>query len=125
MVVKTREVVPEPLAYAAESPLSKVSAPLLVTTASSHVHVIWSVSPTPYESSVAVQAEKSGASPSTVTVPRSPLVIVVVTALALESFIVAPPAVGWIELTDRSAEVASFSATVVVKTISVPPDPLA
>ena len=47
VVVKTSEVVPDPLEYAAESPLSRVSAPLLVTTASPHVHVIVRVSPTP------------------------------------------------------------------------------
>ena len=47
------------------------------------------------------------------------------TALPFESFIVAPPAVALIEETERSLDVASFSATVVVKTIPVDPEPLA
>ena len=41
-------------------------------TASSHVTVIESVSPTPYAASIAATETKSGASPSTVTAPRSP-----------------------------------------------------
>ena len=45
VVVKTSDVVPDPLEYAAESPLSRVSAPLLVTTASPHVQVIVRTSP--------------------------------------------------------------------------------
>ena len=45
VVVKTSAVEPDPLEYAAESPLSSVSAPLLVTTASPHVHVIVRTSP--------------------------------------------------------------------------------
>ena len=51
--------------------MERVNAPLLVTTASSHVHVIVRVSPILYVPSVAAQDVKSGASPSTVTVPRS------------------------------------------------------
>ena len=125
VVVKTSEVVPDPLEYAAESPLSRVSAPLLVTTASPHVQVMVSVSPTPYESSVAAHDVNTGTAPSTVTAPRSPPVMVVDTALALESFMVAPPAVFCIELTERSLDVESPWATVVVKTIAVLPVPLA
>ena len=41
-------------------------------TASSQVTVISTVSPTPYASSVAATELKSGASPSMVTVPKSP-----------------------------------------------------
>ena len=59
------------------------------------------------------------------TVPRSPPVIVVDTALPLESFMVAPPAVFCIEETERSLDAESLSATVVVKTIPVEPEPLA
>ena len=82
-------------------------------------------SPTPYAPSVAATLAKSGASPSTVTEPRSPPVIVVVTALPLASFIVAPPAVALIEDTDKSLDAVSPSATVVEKTIAVEPEPLA
>ena len=125
-VVKTSAVEPDPLTYDAVSLLDSVSVGVPVTTtASPQVTVIESVSPTPYAASVAATLTKSGASPSTVTAPRSPPVIVVDTALAFPSFIVAPPAVGAIELTDRSAESVSPSATVVVNTISVLPDPLA
>ena len=89
------------------------------------MHVTVRVSPTPYEPSVAAHEVNTGTAPSTVTSPKSPPVIVLDIALPAASFIVAPPAVGWIELTERSAEVVSPSATVVVKTIAVLPEPLA
>ena len=75
--------------------------------------------------SVAAQEVNVGTAPSTVTVPRSPPVMAVDTELSLASFIVAPPAVFCIELTERSLDAVSPSATVVVKTIAVLPDPLA
>ena len=125
VVVKTRAVEPDPLEYAAESPLERVSAPLLVTTASPHVHVIVRTSPTPYAPSVAAQDVNVGTAPSTVTVPRSPPVTVLEIAFPAVSFMVAPPAVAWIELTERSLDAESPSATVVVKTIAVLPVPLA
>ena len=119
VVLNTSEVVPEPLAYAAVSPLFSDRVPSVVTTASSQVQVICSVSPTPYESSVAVHAVKSGASPSTVTDPRSPE----------EMAAAAPPAASAIvplnELTDRSLDAASFSETVYVNTNAAFPVPLA
>ena len=87
--------------------------------------VIERVSPTPYAPSVAVTAMKSGASPSTVTDPKSPPVIVEEIALPAASFIVAPPAVFCIELTERSLESVSPSAIVVEKTMPALPVPLA
>jgi hypothetical protein len=76
-VVKTRELLPVPLAYDAVSPLDRVRVGVPDTaTASSQITVIESVSPTPYALFVAVTPMKSGASPSTVTVPRSPEAIV-------------------------------------------------
>ena len=118
--VNTIAVEPEPLEYAAEALLLRVRAPLLVTTASSQVTVIEIVSPTPYAPSPVVSAtlDRSGASPSTVTSPKSP-----------DAAPAAPPAASVIvppnELTDRSAESVSPSATVVVKTSAVDPVPLA
>ena len=97
----------------------------VTATASSQTTVMERVSPTPYAPSVAVTPMKSGASPSTVTVPRSPPVIVESIALPAASFIVAPPAVALIELTDRSDESVSPSATVVENTMSTEPVPLA
>ena len=118
--VNTRAVVPVPLEYDAEALLLRVRAPLLVTTASSQVTVIEIVSPTPNAPSPVVSAtlDRSGASPSTVTSPKSP-----------DAAPAAPPAASVIvppkELTDRSAEAVSPSAMVVVKTSAVDPVPLA
>ena len=67
----------------------------------------------------------TGTAPSTVTAPRSPPVTVLEIAFPAVSFMVAPPAVAWIELTERSLDVESPWATVVVKTIAVLPVPLA
>ena len=107
-VVKTRAVLPDPLTYDATSLLDRVRVGVPdTTTASPHVTVIESVSPTPYAPSVAATLLNTGTAPSTVTVPRSPAVTVVSIALPAASFIVAPPAVGWIEDTARSADVES------------------
>ena len=105
--------------------MSRARVPSDVTTASSQVTVMVSTSPTPYAPSVAATLEKSGASPSTVTVPRSPPVMVSEALLPALSFIVAPPASESIEETERSVDVASSSAIVVVNTSAVEPDPLA
>ena len=118
VVEKTRAVEPVPLAYVAVSPLDRVRVGVPVTvTASSQVTVMDSDSPTPYEPSVAATLAKSGASPSTVTEPRSP-----------DAAPAAPPAASAIvplnELTCRSEEALSPSAMVVLKTRSVLPVPL-
>ena len=102
----------------------RVRVPSDVTTASSHVHVMVSTSPTPYAASVAAHesATKSGASPSTVTVPRSPLPIVVEKSLSAASSMLPPLAL--IDVTERSEATESPSAITVVKTISAEPVPL-
>ena len=57
----------------AESPLESTSVGVPVTTtASSQVTVMSRFSPTPYAPFVAATLTKSGASPSTLTDPRSP-----------------------------------------------------
>ena len=110
---------PVPLEYAADAPLLSVSAPLLVTTASSQVTVMEIVSPTPYAPSPVVSATlaRSGASPSISTSPRSP-----------EAAPAAPPAASAMvpvyAETATSVSDPSPSATVVVKTSEVVPDPL-
>ena len=110
---------PEPLVYAADWPLLSVSAPLLVTTASSHVTVMRIASPTPYAPSPVVSATltRSGASPSMMTAPRSP-----------DAAPAAPPAASVMVPvyadTATSASDPSFSAIVVVKTSEVVPEPL-
>jgi len=85
-----------------------VSAPLLVTTASPHVQVIVSNSPTPYAVSVAVHEVNVGTAPSTVTAPRSTVPVAAA----------APPAASAIAPvyaeTFRSLESVSPSAIVVV-----------
>ena len=70
--VKTRPALPEPLVYEALPPLDRARAGVPVTvTASSHVTVIETESPILYVASFAATLEMSGASPSTVTAPRS------------------------------------------------------
>ena len=107
VVVNTSDADPSPLEYVAVSPFDRVrvGVPDFVT-ASSQVTVIDSVSPMLYVPSVAATLVKSGASPSTVTEPRS-TVPVVAAAPPAESVIVPVKPV-----TERSLEVASFSATV-------------
>ena len=73
--MNTRAAFPVPLAYAAVALLLRVRAGVPeTTTASSQVTVIEIASPTPYAPSPVVSAtlDRSGASPSTVTAPRSP-----------------------------------------------------
>ena len=117
--MNTRAVDPLPLEYAADALLLSVSAPLLVTTASSQVTVMEIVSPTPYAPSpvVSVTLERSGASPSTVTEPRSPDAAPAVPPA--ESLMVPPK-----ELTERSLESVSPSVIVVVNTSELEPVPL-
>ena len=69
-------------------------------------------------SSAAETEDMSGASPSTVTAPKSP--VAAPAAPPAASAIVPPYA-----LTDKSAEAVSPSAIVVVKTKAVEPVPLA
>ena len=88
-------------------------------TASSQVTVNVCVSPTPRAVSPASTTDtRSGASPSTVTAPRSP-----------EAAPAAPPAASVIvppyEETERSADAVSSSAITVVNTRAVEPVPLA
>ena len=115
--MNTSVELPLPLASVAVAPLDNVRVASVDTTASSQVTEIDIVSPTPYAASIADTLEKSGASPSTVTSPRSPV------AVAAE-----PPAASAIdpeyELTERSLDAESPSAIVVVNTNADDPVPL-
>ena len=75
------------------------------------------MSPIPYAPFAAATEERSGASPSTVTAPRSP-----------EAAPAAPPAASVIvppyEETERSADAVSSSAITVVNTRAVEPVPV-
>ena len=73
--MNTSVELPLPLASVAVAPFDNVRVASVDTTASSQVTEIDIVSPTPYAASIADTLEKSGASPSTVTSPRSPVAV--------------------------------------------------
>ena len=82
----------------------------VTTTASPHVTVMVSVSPTPYAPSVAATLANAGTLASTTTAPRSPPVIAVAKSLSASSWIVPPLAA--IDETERSVESVSPEPTV-------------
>ena len=98
-VEKTRAVLPVPLTYDAVSPLDRVRVGVPdTTTVSSQVTVIESVSPIPYAPFVAATDERSGASPSTDTVPTSTVPVAAAAPPAASAIVPVYP------VTERSAE---------------------